>query len=83
MLGLEAEPAMLDDLAGIELQARLGREELERPPARRIEHPRRERQGGSAVTQVEVVVVAAAAPQLPVTSMKARANGDWLLEIEW
>src|SRR5688572_12225015 len=95
MLGLQAEAvALLIDLAalagdaavekvsGVELHAGLGGVGLEDAPRGRLVHSRRQLQLAVAAVNDEIVIVAAAAGELVVVLVDARAYGGRLREVE-
>src|SRR5947209_12599788 len=93
MLRLEAETASRavrvtrfagiarQPVARVELHARLGRRDIERAPARRLDHPRGMVHAARSV-QDEVVVVAVREAELRVIAIDPRADGRARAEIE-
>src|SRR6185369_10367453 len=95
MLRLEAEagaqrvdvPALaldrpVEEVPGIELDARLGRADLERAAALRVGDARGEVRAGTLPVQAPVVIVALAVLQLRIVLVDARADRGGLPEVE-
>ena len=94
MLRLQAEPgarsvlgALLagdvgDAVARVELQARLGREDVERAAGPRLVQPDRVREARAVLIQHEVVIVAAGKSNLPVIRIDAVPDPAWTTKIK-
>src|SRR5688572_8540335 len=79
--GLAGQRAV-EEIAGVELDARLGRRDLEHPSARWILHARRQHGLAPLPIQHEIVVIAVARPDLRIAGGDARANRGRLPEVE-
>src|SRR5687767_930681 len=84
--GINAGPFALEraveKIAGVELQARLGRRDFERAAARTVDDPCRRLQTGTRASKVEVVIVAAGHFQLGIGLLDARTDRGGLTKIE-
>src|SRR5439155_3722996 len=72
----------VEEVPRVELQPRLGGEDVERAAVRRLEHVCRVRQAGSGSVQHEVVIVAATPLELGVRLLDARADRRGCAEVE-
>jgi len=77
-----AAGAAVEVVAGVELEARLGRQHLERPPRARVLDERGAHEPGARPVEHEVVVVAAGEQELGVAVAQALADPGGPAEVE-
>jgi hypothetical protein len=76
-----AGESAVEEIAGVELNARFGRRYLHHAPGGRLRNPGREIQPTDRLVQNEVVVIAVAEQELLVLFTDPRSDGAWLTEI--